>query len=128
MITKLLSLLELSKDSKADSRRRYTRHICSSAEAMLGERIYNIRDWSMGGLCVDSALQSQLQPGDQVPVILKFRFTEDTITVRQMARIVRADTNDIAAEFVQVEPSTRRQFERVLDNIHAQSFLTSQIA
>ena len=111
-----------------EHRRKHVRHPAFQAEALVGGRTYNIRDWSMGGIFFDTAPDARLTAGDSVTVTLKFRFPHDTISIQQQALITRTARRGIAAEFAPLQGSVRRQFERVLDSIYAQSFLESQIA
>ncbi len=115
-------------DNQEERRRRHVRHPAVHAEAIVGGRAYSIRDWSMGGVFFDTAPDARLIAGDTVQVTLRFRFPHDTISVQQQALVIRTAKRGIAAEFGPLVATTRRQMERVLDSLYAQSFLESQSA
>lgn len=111
-----------------EHRRRHVRHPAFHAEVIVGGRVYNIRDWSMGGVFFESAPDARIIAGDTVQVTLRFRFLHDTISVQQQALVTRTAKRGIAAEFAPMVTATRRQLERVLDSLYTQKFLESQIA
>jgi len=127
-VLSLLGLTHLSENIRGDVRRKHIRHPGLQAEIMVGDRIYSVRDWSLGGVLFETAPDARIQKGDQLQVILKFRFPHDTITIQQQAHILRAEKRGIAAQFAPMPPKARREFDRVLDSLYAQSFLKSQIA
>jgi len=134
MIDGILSLFGLRRKNKTDNdtqnagRRRHMRHPAFHAEVVIGDRSYNICDWGMGGVFFETAPDARLTTGDKIPTILKFRFLHETIVIQQQARVIRTARRGIAAEFTPLPATSRRQFERVQDNLHTQTFLESQIA
>jgi hypothetical protein len=127
----VLSLFNLDSGNywgtKADARKciRYGR---LRGEVMVGNQVYGIRDWGLGGVSFEPAPDARLTVGDKIQVVLKFRFLHDTIIVQQPAQIVRTARRGIAAVFAPLPAETRRQFDRVLDSLHTESFLESQAA
>jgi hypothetical protein len=131
MIKKILALLGLGNGIYSvaiDPRRKYVRHPGFRAEVIVGNHVYGVRDWSLGGVSFETGADARIQAGDKLQVTMKFHLPHDTITIEQPARIVRAAKRGVAAAFAPLPPTTRRQFERVLDSLHAQSFLESQVA
>lgn len=115
-------------NASAETRRKFMRHDGFHAEVTVGLHNYSVRDWSLGGLSFETTPDSRLTVGDRIPVILKFRFLHGTITIEQTARVVRTARRGVAAEFTALPGNVRRQFDRVLDSLHAQDFLESQAA
>ncbi len=115
-------------NAKADFRRKHIRYAGVHAEVVVGDRAYSIRDWSLGGMSFETAPDARLTAGDKILAVLKFRFPHDTITIQQPALIVRTAKRGIAAQFAPLPAEARRQFERVLDSLNAQSFMESQVA
>lgn len=113
--------------SKSDSR-KYVRYGNLRAEVTVGDHAYVIRDWGLGGVSFETAPDARLIVGDKIQLVLKFRFLHGTITVQQPAQIVRTARRGIAAVFTPLPAATRRQFDRVLDSLHTESFLKSQAA
>jgi hypothetical protein len=131
VMSKILSLFNLGGgdlSGTADFRRKHVRYAGVHAEVLVGTRSYSIRDWSFGGLSFETAPDARLTAGDKIVAVLKFRFPHATITIQQPAQIVRTAKRGIAAQFAPLQAETRRQFERVLDSLHAQSFSESQVA
>ena len=130
MMSGILSLLGLKQkvpNAITERRRKHVRYHGSHAEIIVENQSYNIRDWSKGGVAFKTTPNVHLTTGDQVQVILKFKLPHDIIVIRQLARIVWASKNNIAAEFTPLPTIVHRQFERVLDNLHTQDFLESQV-
>ncbi|HYD18776.1 MAG TPA: PilZ domain-containing protein [Patescibacteria group bacterium] len=117
----------LNKDA-AQARRRHVRHPAVSAEVVVADRVFNLKDWSMGGFFFDPPPGSALAVGDRVQFHLRFRLPNETVTITQPGRIVRAVRRGLGAEFAPLNPETKRKFERVLDGFHAMNFLASQKA
>ena len=114
---------------KINTRRKHTRYADFHAEVVIGDRIYRVQDWSLGGLSFETTPDERIQVGEKGHVTLKFHFPHDTISIQHPVRIVRSFRQGLAAEFSPVpSPATRREFEKVLDSLHAQNFLESQIA
>lgn len=134
MLKKILILLGLAEQPPvSDGRRRHPRYASIDAEVMVKNRTHRVRDWSMGGIAFDVhateielGSPERIRLGDDVRVILKFRFPHDTITIEQPAVIVRQFTRGVAAEFAPLTAAAKRQFTRVMDEIYAENFLESQ--
>jgi hypothetical protein len=132
MIDKILAFFGFGSgtyNSAPDPQRKYVRHASGfHAEVIVGDRIYSVRDWSLGGIAFETGADARIQAGDKVQVTMKFHFPHDTITIEQPARIVRTAKRGAAAEFAPLKPATHRLFKRVQDSFYAQNFLESQTA
>lgn len=131
LVQSVLSFFNLGRQKPsdlADARRKYIRYGGLHAEVTVGNRAYSIRDWSLGGVSFETAPDAGVTIGDKIQLVLKFRFPHDTITIQQPALIVRAARRGIAAEFAPLPAAARREFDRVLDSLHAEKFLESQAA
>ena len=131
MINTILSKLGLgdgSLNASSDTRRKYIRHTGVTADVIVGSRSYSVRDWSMGGILFETLPDSRMIAGDQVNLTLKFRFPDDVVTVEQTGRVIRTGRRGVAAEFVAVNSDARRKFERIIDGLHTEEFLQSQVA
>jgi hypothetical protein len=116
-----------SLNQDLDTRRKYMRHGGILGEVIVHDRTYDLRDWSFGGLCFETALDPRIQVGERVLFTLKFCLPHETVSIRQAGRVVRAAGRAIAAEFLPLAPDIRRKFDRVLDGLHARDFLESQV-
>lgn len=131
MISMILSLLGLKQRVQctvSEHRRKHVRYPGFHTKVIVENKSYNIHDWSKGGIAFETTPDVHLTTGDNIQVILKFKLPHDIITIRQLACIVRASKHNVAAEFAPLPTVVRRQFERVLDNLHTQGFLESQVA
>lgn len=133
MFNRVLSLFGVrnltSQGDETSTRRKHVRHEAVHAEVVVGDHSYNIRDWGMGGVFFETTPEVKLNAGDKIPAILRFRFPHETIVIQHPARVIRtARRGGTAAEFAPLPAQVRRQFQRVLDNLHTQRFLESQIA
>ncbi len=130
LVRNILSFFHLGSGNwnGADARRKYVRYGNLRAEVTVGNRAYSIRDWGLGGVAFETAPDARLTVGDKIQLVLQFRFLNETITIQQPAEIVRTARRGIAAVFAPLPAATRRQFDRVLDSLHTESFLESQAA
>lgn len=117
----------LNKDDAA-RRRRHIRHPALAAEVVVADRSFHLKDWSMGGFFFDPPPGTSLVVGDKVQFQLRFRLPNETVSIQQTGKVVRAVRRGIGAEFAPLSVETRRKFERVLDAFHAQCFSASQRA
>lgn len=130
MINDILSKLGLTDgfSGQLPTRRRHVRHPGTQAEVIIMGRAYSVQDWSLGGFFFETPPDARLIVGDQIEFNLRFRLPHQTVNITQKGRIVRTAKRGVAAEFAPLTAETRRQFERVLDGFHTQSFLESQVA
>jgi hypothetical protein len=131
MIGKLLMKLGLgdgSLNAESATRRKFIRYNGLKGEVEMTGQRFGIRDWSMGGISFETLPDARIIAGDRVAFTLHFRFPHDTIVVEQQARVLRTGRQGVAAEFLPLSQESRKGFERVLDSIHAQGFLQSQVA
>lgn len=135
MIHQILNILGLgdgSLNGAKEWRRRHIRHntrdISVQADVEIGGRTYKIRDWSMGGLCFETPANAPATVGAEVDMDIHFRLPGETVTIRQAGgRLVRSVSRGMATEFSSLTPDMRRRLEKVLDMIHTQRFLESQL-
>jgi PilZ domain len=130
MINQLLVKLGLgdgSLNANIDTRRKNIRHAVRQADVVIGGQAYAMRDWSMNGVAFETMPDARLMTGERVTLVMRFRFPDSTITIEQPGRVVRNGRNGAAVEFLQLMPDAKRGLERVLDSLHAQEFLQSQM-
>ena len=135
MIHQILNILGLgdgSMNGASEWRRRHIRHntreIGVQADVEIAGRTYKIRDWSMGGLSFETPANAPATIGAEVDMDIHVRLADETITISQAAgRMVRDLGRGMATEFSDLTPEMRRRFEKVLDMIHTQRFLESQL-
>lgn len=134
MINRILNILGLgdgSLNGASEWRRRHVRHnpkeIGVRAEVEIGGKRYAIRDWSLGGLCFETPANADVPVGAEVDMDIHFRLPHETVTIRQAGRMIRSVSRGVATEFRDLTPDMRRRFEKVLDMVHTQRFLESQL-
>jgi hypothetical protein len=131
MINRILAKLGLGDGSlyqEIETRRKHIRHEGLLADVVVQDRTFGVKDWSMGGFCFETLPDPHMVVGDKVQFTLRFKLPHETVIIRQAGRIVRAARRGIAAEFMPLSPEARRKFTRVIDSLHAKSFLESQVA
>ncbi len=131
MLNTLLTKLGLGDGSNnldVDARRRHIRLNGLRADVEMGQQSFPVRDWSQGGVFFETLPDSRLVEGDRLVATIRFRFPHETIAVQRELRVVRTARRGVAAEFAPMSNDDRKQFDRILDNYHAESFLASQVA
>jgi hypothetical protein len=127
MINRILEVIGLRTSNDIGTRRKHIRHEGVKAEVEVGNKAYGVRDWSLGGVSFESSPYTDIAVGDKVQFTIKFKLAHEIVSIRQVGRVVRAAKRGMAAEFLPLSPEARRKFERVLDGLHAQRFLESQV-
>ena len=124
-ILKKLGLGDGSLNADIESRRHHVRYSGRGAEVLLGGQAYALRDWSLSGVAFDTQPDSRILVGDRVSMTLLFRFPHDTLRIETTGKVVRTGRRGTAALLPE---EARRGLARVIDNVHAQDFLQSQVA
>ncbi|MEZ0260592.1 MAG: PilZ domain-containing protein [Alphaproteobacteria bacterium] len=128
MINRVLELIGLrTGNDDIGTRRKHIRHDGVKAEVEVGSKAYGVKDWSLGGVSFETSPYAGMSVGDKIQLTLKFKLAHEIVSIRQVGRVVRAAQRGMAAEFLPLSPEARRKFERVLDGLHAQRFLESQV-
>lgn len=127
MINRVLELIGLRSSNDIGTRRKHIRHDGVKAEIEVGGKAYGVKDWSLGGVSFETSPYAGMSVGDKIQFTLKFKLAHEVVSIRQVGRVVRAAKLGMAAEFLPLSPEARRKFERVLDGLHAQRFLESQV-
>jgi len=117
-----------AESKSAAEARKYVRYGNLRAEVSVNNEAYTVRDWGLGGVSFETAPDARITVGDKIQLVMKFKFLTGTITVQQTAQVVRSAKRGIAAVFTPLPTATRREFDRVLDSLHTESFLKSQAA
>lgn len=131
MIQGILNRLGLGDGSfngETDLRRQHIRHAGTQAEVSLNGKTFGVRDWSFGGVFFETQPDARLFAGDRIELNLKFRLPHEIVDIRQIGQIVRTTRGGAAAAFPALSADVRRQFERVIDSLHLQGFVESQVA
>ena len=129
MIQNFLQKLGLHKNVANDvvpSRRRYARRSCDRCIGMIGENIYPISDWSMGGVLVD-ATPDQFSMAEEHEIMLKFKLSDQLLDVPQKARVVRKSHSTVAFEFTPLTKPIHDSLQTVIDDYVASQFASSHL-
>ena len=132
MFDNVLSFFGLANDDasfQGDFRRKRIRYSDLNAEVVVGKNSYPVHDWDMNGIAFETTPDNYMDVGTKVQMNIRFNFPLEPIVVEQEAVIFRIAQRGISvAMFNGIQPTARRQFERVLDNLYTQKFLESQVA
>jgi len=130
LLSKILSFfgVDLGDENTifSSSRRKYARHPAFNVDVLIGNKVHEAYDWSMGGVSFKKPEGQNINVGDKVKVILTFKFATNNITITQEAHVVRSGENDTAVQFEALPSATKGQFQRVLESLYTQSFIESQ--
>lgn len=127
MFSKLINNLQgKSSEAPIETRRRHERRSCDHGVTIIGERMYPLVDWSVGGIQIagDERLFGVNQTMD---VVMKFRMNGEVIDVPHQARVVRKTKNKVAFEFLPLTQMVRTKFQTIVDDFMAREFADSQL-
>ena len=108
------------------TRRRFSRRSCDSSVAMIGDQIYPVENWSMGGLAIQGDTR-QFGVDETVAVTLKFKLSDGVVDLPHKARIVRKTAERVALEFVPLTSAVRKGMQGVIDDYVSSRFAESQL-
>jgi hypothetical protein len=128
LMQSVLSFFNIEESKSGAEARKYARYGNLRAEVSVNNEAFAVRDWGLGGVAFETAPDARITVGDKIQLVMKFKFLHGTITVQQTAQVVRSAKRGIAAVFTPLPAATRREFDRVLDSLHTESFLKSQAA
>lgn len=127
MFTKILNNMTGNGDVPMPvSKRKHPRRSCDQCVTVIGERMYPLVDWSMGGIQItgDERLFGVSQ---QIDIVLKFRTEDRIIDVPHKARVVRKTKNRVAFEFLPLTQNVKRKFQSIIDDFTTREFVESQM-
>ncbi len=111
------------------SRRKHIRHGGNGGRVVIGNKAYPVHDWNMSGIAFGAAREAGFYAGGRVRMLVEFSLPHETVWAELEAVIFRVAQSGLAvALFTEMPAASRRQLDRVLDALHAQEFLQSQVA
>jgi hypothetical protein len=131
MLRTFLSVLkrETERSGELDvvARRRYARRNVDRCVAVVGDKMYPVEDWSLGGVKIqgDGRLFTDEQ---QIDLTMKFKLRDEVIDIPHRGRVVRKTKENIAFEFLPLPVKMRGLFQQVVDDYVTRQFADSQMA
>lgn len=131
MLRTFLSVLkrETERDDHLDAmaRRRYARRNVDRCVAVVGDKMYPVEDWSLGGVKIqgDGRMFTEDQ---QINLTMKFKLRDEVIDIAHRGRVVRKGKDNIAFEFLPLPAKLRGLFQQVVDDYVTRQFAESQMA
>jgi hypothetical protein len=110
-----------SNDNEEISKRRFPRRAIDICAITIDGATYPVKDWSKGGTMF-STDGRQFEENSTIPVIMKFRLTNEVMSVNVDAHIIRAQKSGVALEFVNITPEIKKAFNRVIDHALSMQF------
>lgn len=127
MFDKFLGSL-LGTGSKADARnnREHDRRAGDQCVSIVGGKMYPVRNWSAGGLLI-AGDERMFGVDEELDVTLKFKLRDEVLDISHKARIVRKGYGNVALQFAPLSAAVQAGFQKVMDDVLAQSFGESQL-
>ena len=116
-----------NNNEKFSTRRRYSRRSCDKAVVIIGEQIYPVENWSMGGVAINADGRT-FDLDETMDMTLKFKLSEAVIALPHKARAVRKTPHRVGFEFIPLTNQVRRGFQSVVDDYVSSRFAASQNA
>lgn len=107
------------------SRRAHERREADSCVAVIDGKMYPVKDWSYGGAQIigDERLFGMDQ---EMEISLKFKLRDQILEATQKATVIRKSRSAIGVRFTELTHETRREFQKVLDDVMVNEFASSQ--
>lgn len=119
------NILGSRRHQEPPSRRRHTRRVKDRCVTMIGDNMFPVIDWSLGGVQI-ACDDKRFGLGDQAEVALKFQLRDDIIDVPHKATVVRKNKGRVAFAFEPLTKDIRERFQMVVDDFMTQEFVDSQ--
>lgn len=121
----------LSQDNQRDkaetaTRRLYPRRETDTCVIMIGDHLYPVENWSLGGFLIYGDSRG-FSMNDEVDMTMKFKLRDDLMDVDHRARVVRKANNKIAFEFKPLTQKIRNAFQSVIDDSMVAEFAQTQL-
>lgn len=121
----LSNILGSRKYQEPLTRRRHTRREKDRCVTMIGDNMFPVIDWSLGGVQI-ACDDKRFGLGDTAEVALKFQLRDDIIEVPHKATVVRKNKGRVAFAFEPLTRDIRKRFQMVVDDFMAREFVDSQ--
>ena len=126
MFARLIGSLKADNNNDKETvRRRYTRRDCDRCVSVVGDKIYPVENWSLGGVLIN-ADERDFGVNDEINMTMKFKLRDNVVDVPHAARVIRKSSNKIAFEFKPLTQQIRGNFQNVVDDYVASQFAASQ--
>src|SRR5262245_1658319 len=129
MLRTFISVLkrETERGSHTDvmARRRYARRNVDRCVAMVGDQMYPVDDWSLGGVKIQGDGR-MFTDDQQINLTMKFKLRDEVIDIPHRGRVVRKTKESIAFEFTPLPAKLRGLFQQVVDDYVTRQFADSQ--
>ncbi len=127
MIGKLLEQLRgtVSNDGEEESRRSHARRSCDKCVGVIEGQTFPVENWSQGGVLL-SGDERLFELGQDVPLTLKFKVSNDIIRVEHTGKIVRRNNRKFAVRFDTSPKEILQSFQQVIDDYVTREFAESQ--
>ena len=108
-------LKKVSNDDSPSRRRRYERRGQDVCIIELNGQNYPVKDWSMGGVLIDSE-DKTLSLHDMIDFKIKFKLKDRLIEVPHSRQVVRKSKTQIGLRFDPLSLDMRTEFDRVIED------------
>lgn len=122
----LSSLRNLGGANDAASKRRFARRDNDHCVSMIGEKIYPVENWSLGGFLI-YADSKRFALKDEIDVTLKFKLQNTVMDLQHKAKVVRKTYDHVAFEFEPLSQTIKKGFQSVIDDFVTAEFANSQL-
>lgn len=104
------------------TKRRYSRRYCDKCVAVIDGSTYPVENWSMGGLMVLGDPRP-FGVDNNVDINIKFKTSNDVISVVHRGRVVRKTNEKIALEFSPINRKIKSSLQSVIND-----FVSARVA
>lgn len=127
MLKEIMSYMRdnVSNDSE-DTRRKYPRRGEDTCVAVIDGMTFPVTNWSLGGALID-ADNRFFAVGQAIDLSLKFKLRNAIHNVEHKGKIIRKNSGQIALTFEPLLMTTRKAFQKVIDDSVAEEFANSQV-
>ncbi len=125
MLNALIGSLKGKSVNDATSRRRHSRRTSDRCVTMIGDNMFPVVDWSIGGVQI-LCDERRFGIGDSAEIALKFQLRDDILDVPNVAHVVRKNKGRVAFEFEPLTKDIRDRFQMVVDDFMTAQFAESQ--
>jgi hypothetical protein len=126
MLSNILKKLQASvSNDDAGNRRASPRRVMDHCVGVVDGKTFPIVDWSNGGVLLTGDGKT-IGLEDAKDVTLKFKLTDEVMSVQHRGRVIRKTKDKFAIRFEPLPRDIAHQFQQVIDDYVTREFASSQ--
>jgi hypothetical protein len=127
MLDKIIgSLIGDNSRAPVKSKREHPRRAGDQCVSIVNGKMYPVENWSTGGVLI-AGDERLFGVNDDCDITMKFKLRGEVLDIPHVAKVIRKSAGHVALQFQPLTQNVQSGFQKVVDDVLAQSFSDSQL-